>query len=152
LGLRWEVQVPTSDPLGRISYMDPAVPNPGAGNLPGAFVFGGDGPGRQGFKRFFDIHWLNFAPRVGFAYSFGKSVARGGYGIFYKEYINQGVGIPQTGFSISPSFPSADNGVTPAFYWDNGFPQNFSRPPLISPTVANGQGAGIVERATGGMI
>ena len=152
LGLRWEVQVPTSDPVGRISYMDPSVPNPGASNLPGAYVFGGEGAGRQGFNRFFDIHWMNFAPRVGFAYSFGKSVLRGGYGIFYKEYINQGVGIPQTGFSISPSFSSADSGLTPAFYWDSGFPQNFNRPPLISPTVANGQVASIVEKATGGMI
>ena len=153
LGVRWEVQVPTSDPLGRISYMDPSVPNPGAGNLPGAFVFGGDGPGRRGFNRFFDIHYQNFAPRLGFAYSITPStVVRGGYGIFYKEYINQGVGIPQTGFSITPVFASADNGLTPAFQWDNGFPQNFNRPPLILPTVANGQNAQLVEPQTGGSI
>ena len=77
---------------------------------------------------------------------------RGGYGIFYKEYIDQGVGRPQTGFSITPSFSSADAGLTPAFYWDGGFPQNFSHPPLISPTVANGQGATIVQKDTGGII
>ena len=153
IGLRWEVQVPTSDPLGRISYMDPSLPNPGAGNLPGAYVFGGDGPGRQGFQRFFDIHYKGFAPRVGFAYSPTRNmVIRGGYGIFYKEFINQGVGLPQTGFSITPSFPSADNGLTPGFYWDSGFPQNFNRPPLILPTVANGQGAAVVEKSTGGVI
>ncbi|MCI0704405.1 MAG: TonB-dependent receptor, partial [Planctomycetia bacterium] len=35
LGLRWEPVVPHSDPLGRISYMDIAAPNPAAGNLPG---------------------------------------------------------------------------------------------------------------------
>ncbi|MEX2263738.1 MAG: TonB-dependent receptor [Bryobacteraceae bacterium] len=153
IGLRYEVQVPTSDPLGRISYMDPSVPNPGAGNLPGAFIFGGDGAGREGFNRFFDIHWMNFAPRIGFAYAVTNNwVVRGGYGIFYKEYINQGVGIPQTGFSISPNFASADNGLTPGFYWDNGFPQDFNRPPLISSTVANGQNAQLVEAATGGTI
>jgi hypothetical protein len=153
IGVRYEVQVPTSDPVGRISYMDPTVANPGAGNLPGAYIFGGEGAGRQGFERFFDIHWMNFAPRIGFAYNFmNHTVLRGGYGIFYKEYINQGVGIPQTGFSISPSFASADNGTTAAFYWDGGFPQDFNRPPLISPTVANGQNASIVEAATGGSI
>ena len=153
IGLRWEVQVPTSDPLGRISYMDPSLPNPGAGNLPGSYVFGGNGPGRLEFERFFDIHFTNFAPRVGFAYSATRNtVIRGGYGIFYKEFINQGVGLPQTGFSITPSFGSADNGLTPGFYWDAGFPQNFNRPPLISPTVANGQGAAVVEKATGGVI
>ena len=37
-------------------------------------------------------------------------------------------------------------GLTPAFYWDGGFPQNFSHPPLISPTVANGQSATIVQK------
>ncbi|MCC6340569.1 MAG: TonB-dependent receptor, partial [Bryobacterales bacterium] len=107
LGLRYEIQVPSSDPLGRLSYMDPSVPNPGAGGLPGAYVFGGDGQGRQGWTQFFDTHYKNFAPRIGFAYQMGhNTVLRGGYGIFYKEYINQGVGLPQTGFSISPSFSS----------------------------------------------
>ncbi|MCZ2152207.1 MAG: TonB-dependent receptor [Bryobacterales bacterium] len=153
LGLRYEIQVPTSDPLGRLSYMDPSLANPGAGGLPGAYVFGGTGQGRQGWTQFFDTHYKNFAPRIGFAYQMGRgTVLRGGYGIFYKEYINQGVGLPQTGFSITPSFGSANNGLTPGFWWDDGFPQNFNRPPLISPTVANTQGASVVERATGGKI
>jgi Carboxypeptidase regulatory-like domain/TonB dependent receptor len=153
LGLRYEIQSPTADPLGRLSYMDPSVPNPGAANLPGAYVFGGDGPGRQGWTQLLNTHFKNFAPRVGIAYNFMKgTVLRGGYGIFYKEYIDEGVGRPQTGFSISPSFVSADAGITPAFYWDGGFPQDFSHPPLISPTVANGQNATIVQKATGGVI
>lgn len=153
LGLRYEVQQPTSDPLGRLSYMDPSVANPGAGGLLGAYVFGGDGPGRQGWTQLFDTHFTNFAPRFGFAYNMrGKTVLRGGYGLFYKEYIDQGVGRPSTGFSITPSFASADNGLTPAFYWDGGFPQNFSHPPLISPTVANGQNATVVQKSTGGII
>jgi len=42
--------------------------------------------------------------------------------------------------------------LTPAFYWDAGFPQNFSHPPLISPTVANGQNATVVQKSTGGII
>lgn len=152
-GLRYEFQIPSSDPLGRLSYMDPAVPNPGAGNLPGAYVFGGSGQGRGGWTQLFDTQYKNFAPRVGFAYQIvPNTVLRGGYGIFYKEYINQGVGLPQTGFSITPSFGSPDAGLTPAFNWDGGFPQNFSMPPLISPTVANTQGASIVERKTGGTI
>src|SRR5258708_4377513 len=49
IGLRYEIQQPTSDPLGRLSYMDPSISNPGAGNLPGAYVFGGSGNGRQGW-------------------------------------------------------------------------------------------------------
>ncbi|MGI8991977.1 MAG: TonB-dependent receptor domain-containing protein [Bryobacteraceae bacterium] len=153
LGLRYEIQVPTSDALGRVSYMDPSLPNPGAGNLPGAYIFGGKGPGRSGFNRFFDIHYGNFAPRGGFAYSITpKTVIRGGYGIFYSAYIDEGIGRPQNGFSTTASFVSQDTGVTPAFYWDKGFPQNFTHPPNISATVQNGQSAQVVYPGSGGTI
>jgi hypothetical protein len=152
-GLRYEIQVPTSDPLGRLSYLDPTLRNPGAGNLPGAYVFGGTGQGRTGFNRYFDIHYNNLAPRIGFAYSVTpKTVVRGGYGIFYAAYIDQGVGRPSNGFSSTASFSTQDAGVTPAFYWDNGFPQNFTHPPNISPTVQNGQTAQYVNVQTGGQI
>jgi hypothetical protein len=150
LGLRYEIQIPTSDALGRISYMNPSVPNPGAGNLPGAEVFGNNGTGQN---QFFNTQYKNFGPRVGFAYSVTpKTVVRGGYGIFYAAYISEGVGIPQNGFSITPSFVSPNNGLTPAFYWDNGFPQNFSHPPNLTPTVQNGQTAQLVYPSTGGLI
>ncbi len=152
-GLRYEIQTPTADVLGRLSYMDPSLANPGAGNLPGAYVFGGDGAGRQGWKQIFDTKFHNFAPRIGLAYQLAKNtVFRGGYGIFYLEYIDGNVGRPQNGFSITPSFASADNGLTPGFNWDSGFPQGFNRPPLISPNVVNGQNAQVVERNNGGNI
>jgi hypothetical protein len=41
--------------------------------------------------------------------------------------------------------------VTPAFNWNNGFPQNFPHPPIISPTVQNGQGAQVSLRSHGGV-
>jgi hypothetical protein len=150
LGLRYEIQIPTSDPLGRVSYMDPSVANPGAGNLPGAEVFGSDGTGKSQFS---NTHYKNFGPRIGFAYSVTpKTVIRGGYGIFYAAYISEGVNIPQNGFSITPSFTSPNNGLTPAFYWDTGFPQNFSHPPNLTPTVQNGQGAQLVYPDSAGII
>jgi hypothetical protein len=150
LGLRYEIQKPTSDVLGRISYMNPTVPNPGAGNLPGAEVFGNNGTGQN---QFFNTQYKNFGPRAGFAYTITpRTVIRGGYGIFYAAYIDEGVGRPQNGFSITPSFTSANNGLTPAFYWDGGFPQNFSHPPNLTPTVQNGQGANLVYSNSGGLI
>ena len=150
IGLRYEIQVPTSDVLGRISYMNPALPNPGAGNLPGAEVFGNNGTGQN---QFFNTQYKNFGPRAGFAYSITpKTVIRGGYGLFYAAYISEGVGIPQNGFSVTPSFTSPNNGLTPAFYWDGGFPQNFNRPPNLTPTVQNGQGAQLVYPSSGGLI
>src|SRR5262249_7069709 len=40
---------------------------------------------------------------------------------------------------------SLDNGVTPAFLLDNGFPQDFKRPPLIDPAFQNGNAANWME-------
>ena len=137
LGFRWEAIVPHSDPLGRISYMDMSVPNPGAGNLPGAMVYGGP----QGFgNRYLNILWWNPAPRFGFAYQLaGNTVVRGGIGIFNSNYINQGLGLPAFGFSTTALFTSGDGGITPAFNWDSGFPQDFKRPPITEIDAANGQ-------------
>ena len=67
-GLRYEIQTPSADVLGRLSFMDPSLPNPGAGNLTGAYVFGGQGAGRQGWTQIMNTKYKNFAPRIGFAY------------------------------------------------------------------------------------
>jgi hypothetical protein len=136
-GFRWEMIVPHSDPLGRLSYMDISQPNSGAGGLPGVMVYGGD----NGFgNRMLNILWWNPSPRLGFAYRLGdKTVIRAGAGIFNSDYINQGLGLPAFGFSTTATFETANNGVTPAFNWDNGFPQDFARPPVTNPTAANGQ-------------
>jgi hypothetical protein len=137
LGFRWEFIFPHRDPAGRLSYVDLGVPNPEAGNRPGAMVFGGE----SGFgNRLIDRLWWNPAPRVGFAYMLTNStVVRGGIGIFNSNYINQGLGLPSFGFATTAEFATGDNGVTSAFNWDNGFPQNFQRPPVSGPSVANGQ-------------
>ncbi|MBM3727477.1 MAG: carboxypeptidase regulatory-like domain-containing protein [Acidobacteria bacterium] len=144
LGFRWEMVVPHSDPLGRISYADIGKPNPGAGNLPGVMVYGGP----QGFgNRYLEILKWNPAPRIGFAYRVtNRTVVRAGAGIFNSNYINQGLGLPAFGFSTTAAFDTADNGITPAFNWDGGFPQNFRRPPITDPTAANGQNVNTLFR------
>ena len=148
LGLRWEVQMPFSDPLNRLSYMDPAVPNSGAGNLPGAYVFAG-----HSFTRIANPDYKNFGPRFGLAYNFAdKWVFRGGYGLFYWGTMDRtSLAIPADGFNVDASFASANIGITPAFNWDNGFPQNFHRPPIVAPTVENGQNAFMNLRSRGGV-
>ena len=51
LGLRYEVPVGWHDLDGNYSGLDRTIPNPAAGNLPGAIVFFGKGAGRTGSKR-----------------------------------------------------------------------------------------------------
>jgi hypothetical protein len=142
MGMRWEPVIPHSDPAGRISYMDINAPNAAAGNIPGAIHYGGS-PGNG--NRYLNMLWNNYAPRIGLAYRLtDRTVVRGGFGIFNSNYINQSLGLPAFGYSTTASFTSADNGTTPAFNWDNGFPQNFRRPPVIDPTAANRQSATVV--------
>ncbi len=66
---------------------------------------------------------------------------RAGWGIFYTQafYPGWGGGISQDGFSSTPSFSSTLGGIQPAFFLDQGFPQNFEAPPIIRSDYRNGQ-------------
>ncbi len=142
LGLRWDLFLPILDANDNYSIMDPTVPNPAAGGRLGAMIFAGDGPGRVGRRRLLDqVAYKNFGPRLGLAYSVSPRMAfRMAYGVSY--YPTGGLGGGNTkptalGFLATPVYTSGDLGITPAFQWDNGFPTNWVKPPIISPTVVN---------------
>jgi outer membrane receptor protein involved in Fe transport len=153
-GLRWDIFVPRYEKQGNLSTFDLGLPNPGAGNLPGALTFFGEGQGRNGNKRLADIDWKAFGPRLGIAYQVTQqTVLRGGYGIYY-ALGNANAGLRDSlnsswGFIQQPTFVSQDAGVTPAFYWDNGFPQNFCHAPCLVPTGVNGTDVRMVQRSDG---
>jgi TonB-dependent receptor-like protein len=153
-GVRWDIYVPRYEKLGNLSTFDLGAPNPAAGNRPGALVFFGDGPGRNGQKRLADIDWKAFAPRLGLAYQVTpKTVLRSGYGIYY-ALGNANAGLRDSlssswGFIQAPTFQTQDTGVTPAFYWDRGFPQNFCQAPCLTPSAANGIDIRMVQRSDG---
>lgn len=139
LGLRYEVPIGWHDAQSNFSGLDPSRPNPGAGNLPGALVFYGSGPGRTGQKRPFPTDWSNIGPRLGFAYQLGsKTVIRGGWGIFYQTLGNGGCGCRQ-GFANGNALLSTDAGGV--INWDGGIPvsPSFRPPPLLDPTLSNFQ-------------
>ena len=155
IGLRWDLFVPRHEHNTNISGFDPSLPNPGAGNLPGAIRFLGNGPGRDNTRQSFaDTYYKAFGPRIGFAYQAGAhTVVRGGYGVSYGQgNANAGLRDSQKfiyGFNAAPSYASTDAGVTPAFNWDSGFPTNWPHPPFIDPTVQNGTNVTMVGQGDG---
>ena len=67
--MRYDIDLPATEAQDRFSEVDPTLPNPGAGSIPGAYTYFGTGDGRNGQTRPQDIYKKSFGPRVGFAYS-----------------------------------------------------------------------------------
>ena len=152
LGLRFDYQFARTEAEDQYSTFDPNTPNPGAGNIPGALIFAGDGPGRAGTRKFENPAKNAWGPRLGFAYRLDeKQALRGGYGIYYAGVaLDQFIGLPTVGFSSNSLAPNTSNGVSPAFYLDQGFPQDrIERPPFISPTT--GLGTNVLAVAPDGL-
>ncbi len=124
LGLRYELQGPWSERFDRLTYFDPSVANSSvtgcsgvAGSpCPGDLFLVKTGPNKS--RNSLPLPKLNFAPRVGFAYSLdSKTVIRGGYGIFFiPNFVSFGVNpyIDPVASATSPFFASNNQGLFPA--------------------------------------
>ncbi len=144
-GIRWDMARPSAEKWDRMSFFDPTGANPAAGGRPGRLAFAGDQWGAASYgSRHPEFTWKKgFAPRIGIAYALNdKTVIRTGYGIFYTQmfYSGWGGGVTQNGFQTVASFGSKDSGQTPAFYWQEGFPQDFQKPPVLDASLQNGRG------------
>ena len=142
VGFRYEIDEPQREAGGNTSNISLTAPNPGAGNLPGALVFAGVGPGRNGNvnERWANIWKKDFGPRFGFSWApsvlKGNTIFRGGYGILYGnlQYADFGA-FNLTGFQANPAFNSV-NGFDPALKIDSGLP-SYPAPPNLDPTQLN---------------
>ncbi len=143
-GVRWEFQNPWNEVAGRTSILDPAMPNPGAGNRPGALIFGDKN--KRGFQK---TYMAGFGPRLGLAYQLGENtVIRAGYGMFYAPIIGNNLNFQ--GYAAAISVASLDGGFTPAFNIDQGWPASLIQlPPFLNPTVANNQNTSLSENCAG---
>jgi carboxypeptidase family protein/TonB-dependent receptor-like protein len=138
LGLRYDYQSARTEKDNKYSTFSPTTPNPGAGGIPGAIIFAGDGPGRSGLTKFEDVPNDAWGPRVGFAYRVDdKQALRGGYGIYYAHVaFSQFAGTPNQGFASNPTAPNNTNGIFPAHHLDQGFPEDrIQFPPFIDPAI-----------------
>jgi carboxypeptidase family protein len=150
-GIHWEVDPPPLEARDHFSYFDPTLPNPGAGNLPGAVAFAGTGSGRSG-RRFPEDTWYGgIAPRMGLAYAVTpKTVVRSGYGLFYDNANMPGWagGISQDGYNASAGFGSSNGGTQSAFVLSSGLPANHPVPPNLVSTFDNGLNAPVYRPKT----
>jgi hypothetical protein len=149
LGLRYELPLYAKEKEGIISFLDLNRANPAAGGRPGALVFLGEGPGRTGTYDIFGSYHRSFSPRVALTYGIGKdTVIRTGYGIFrfYPTYGRlNGCNWWCSGFGLQPSYTSTNQGVTPAFNLDQGFPPNPANPPIFDPALNNNGSASLIN-------
>jgi hypothetical protein len=154
LGLRENIWSPFNEVNNAMSFLNPNLPNPLAGNIPGILQFAGNGPDSCGCATPVQQHNLNLAPRLGVAWQVApKTVIRASYGVFYAHAGGVGgrtagrQGLSQIGFSSANSFSSPATGQ-PAFYWQGGFPANPLPPPFINPSY----GIGFITAAAGASI
>lgn len=142
LGLRWDINVPFSEESSQYTGLDPLLPNPGASGQPGALIYYGEGPGRNGIHRPGVINYNDFGPRLGLAYQIDdKTVFRGFAGVLQIGVTNGNARfINRTGHAASGSpLPNPDPfGVY--FEWDNPFPSDvLGEIPNTDPAFRNNQ-------------
>jgi len=143
LGLRQDLETPWVEVQNRMSWLNPTLSNPAIGGFPGALEFAGYGLDSCQCRSNLSIYPKNFQPRLGFAYSINaKTAVRGGYtinsirdGAIGGKASKEGSGV--LGYSANPTDATLNGGVTPAFYWQNGFPA-YQSAPFFQPTLNTG--------------
>jgi len=139
LGLRWDIYPPSTEVLGRYSWMNPSITNPSV-NYAGAMQYAGSGTYGCNCDTPLKNYYKNFGPRIGFAYQMNdKTVVRGGFGISYTHATGvTGVAAltnEQLGYAAIPNIVG-QNGQQ-AFMLDSGFP-TYTKGPFISPSYNTG--------------
>ena len=136
-GLRYEFTLPPVSGGDQYSDFSPTTPNPAVNNYPGALIFAGTGPGRQGVHSLIPGYYGSVSPRLGIAYSPNpKTTIRAGAGRSFGRVTVLASSSHYAGFIGQYNFASTNQGISPAFNWDQGLPA-YPLPPQINPAFAN---------------
>jgi hypothetical protein len=129
IGLRWEIIPPLYEVTNRLSEVSLSVPDPNAGNRPGALVFGGP---------INDTYWKEFGPRFGIAYKMtDHMVIRAGYAMTNTPPIANSFGYSfNFGYSATVNVPALGNPHDPAIYLSQRFPSLNKPLPNTDPSSA----------------
>lgn len=139
LGVRWETTLPPTGENDNWSDFDPNMPNPGAGNLPGALIYAGDCSGCTGSRRLTDGYYKAFGPRFGLAYTMKqKTVLRMSYGLSYGNITTVTGSTHNLGFTLTDTQSDSTQGRQPRFLVRQGQPP-WQAPPFVSPSFGNGR-------------
>jgi hypothetical protein len=103
LGLRWDPWVPFGEDFGRIPCYVPGAQSTRYPNAPPGYLLAGDSgcPGGGTASRYGQL-----APRLGFAYNLdrGRTVIRGGFGLFYQPPFTEALGTLTNSAPFSPQY------------------------------------------------
>ncbi len=135
-GLRYEFTQPPVAGGDQYSDLDPTLTNP-VTNSPGALIFAGNGPGRQGKRSLIPAYFGSVAPRLSAAYSLNdKTTVRGGVGRSFGRVTVVAGTSHFAGFIGQYPFSNGDSGLTATFLLDQGLPA-YPLPPQINPAFSN---------------
>ena len=112
-GVRYDFSTYLKEEHGRDPFFSPTTPNPAVGNILGAMIFEGTGPGHCNCAVAKNYPW-GFAPRLGIAYQINpKTVFRAGFGIVYGgTETNNNASSGLAGSSNSAATPSFGTPIT----------------------------------------
>ena len=152
-GLRWDYFFPTTEHNGKVGSFDPNLANPGAGRKIGSLDRLGRRTRPQRNYSVNDPYYGALGGQLGIAYSLdSKTVVRMNYGVGYASGWDKWTNgltnnLPQPGFSATFTPSTVDEGVTPAFNWNDTIPVTFPQFPVTNPALLNGGTLGFINRA-----
>lgn len=146
LGLRWQILPGLYEKNGFVTNGDLTLPNPAAGNRPGALRFAD----QEGRKSYIETYYGQFQPRLGVAYAVSPAMAiSGGYSASNRPATaysdNDGFGgLNSTGYNGSISVTRATrptpNAQDPVMYLSEPYPSFPGTLPNYDPALLNNQG------------